>query len=68
MNRTTIRQLIDASLGISHQQATLDTVDQNNTKATGKRPASPKTLVAAAESESDPSPPTVASSDGTGVE
>ena len=69
MNRATIRRLIDASLGISHQHTKPGTSDLHNAEATHK-PSSllPETPMLATESESDPSPPTAASSDGTGVE
>lgn len=69
MDRTTIRQLIDASLGISHQHTNPGAADLHDAEAT-QEPSilPPETPVLATEPESDPSPPGVAGSDGTGVE
>ena len=69
MDRTIIRQLIDASLGISYHYPNPHAADLHEAEATQKPPVlSPETPVLATEPESDPSPPSVAGSDGTGVE
>ena len=69
MDRTTIRQLIDASLGISHHHPDSGAADLHDAEATQKPSVlPPETPVLATEPESDPSPPSVAGSDGAGVE
>ena len=55
MNRTAFRQLIDASLGISHQHTNPGTAVAHDTDATQKPSAlAPESPVVATESESDP--------------